>query len=158
MSIEWNPISRTVQYTNHSISERTSYEPELSNFMGQSISDWVQNLGNIIIWREESLGWLWVKSNVDNYAIHQPLHCRTNFVRTLNVQFHGPIDIGLSPKLGERHHIVGEVIWCVVIDIQSLELHNTPTPLFHNELRMNLNCPISWTNRYGIESKTWGTS
>ncbi|WP_171260365.1 hypothetical protein, partial [Acinetobacter baumannii] len=70
---------------------------------------------------------------------------------------HGPIDIGLSPKLGEHRKTVGGVIWLVLNEIQSLELWNTPTTPFQNELRTNLNCLISWTNRYRIESKTWGT-
>ncbi|CAL9000976.1 unnamed protein product [Prunus brigantina] len=43
-------------------------------------------------------------------------------------------------------------------ELQSLELCNTPSTPFQNELRTNLNCPISWANRYRIESKTWGTS
>ncbi|WP_219619106.1 hypothetical protein, partial [Klebsiella pneumoniae] len=68
------------------------------------------------------------------------------------------IDMGLSPKLGEHHNMVGGVIWWVLSEIQSQKLGNTPTTPFQNELRTNLNCPISWTNRYGIESKTWGTS
>ncbi|CAL9012043.1 unnamed protein product [Prunus brigantina] len=49
-------------------------------------------------------------------------------------------------------------IWWGLSKIQSLELCNTPTTPFMNELGMKLNCPISWTNRYRIESKTWGTS
>ncbi|WP_219619107.1 hypothetical protein, partial [Klebsiella pneumoniae] len=72
--------------------------------------------------------------------------------------FHGPIDIGLSPKLGEHHNMVGGVIWWILREIQLLKLCNTPTTPFQNELRTNMNCPISWTNRYRIESKTWGTS
>ena len=146
-----------MQYTNHSISERTLYEPWLSNVMDHSISDWVQNLGNIIIRWEESFGEFWVKSNPKNYAIHQPLHFRTNFVRNWIAKFRGPIDIGLSPKLGEHHNIVGGVICWVWSEIQTVELHNTPTTSFQNELRKNLNCPVSWTNRYQINSKTWGT-
>ncbi|CAL9018934.1 unnamed protein product, partial [Prunus brigantina] len=74
------------------------------------------------------------------------------------VRFHGPIDIRLSPKLGEHHNMVGRVIWRVFSEIQWLKLCNTPTTPFQNELLENLNCPISWTNRYRIESKTWGTS
>ena len=34
-----SPMDKTMQYTNHSISERTSYEPESSNFTDQSIFD-----------------------------------------------------------------------------------------------------------------------
>ena len=158
MCFEWNPIPRTIQYSNHSISERTSYEPELSDFMDQSISDWVQNLGNIIILCEESFGWFWVKSNPLNYTIHQPLHFRTNVVRTWIVRFQGPIDIGLSPKIGEHHNIVGGVIRWVLSEIQSPELCNTLNTPFQNEYRTNLNCQISWTNQYEIESKTWETS
>ena len=158
MSFEWNPIAKTIQCTNHTISEPTSYKTEWSDFMDQSIPNWVQNLGNIIILWEESFGGFWVKSNLYNYAIHEPLHFMTNFVRTWIFQFHGPIDIGLSPKLGEHHNMVGGVIWWVLCEFQSLQLCNTSTTPFHNELRTNLNCPISWTNRYRIESKTWGTS
>ncbi|CAL2256378.1 unnamed protein product [Prunus armeniaca] len=47
-------MAKTMQYTNHSISERISYEPELSDFVDQSISDRVQNMGKIIIWWEGS--------------------------------------------------------------------------------------------------------
>ena len=158
MTLEWDPISRTMQYTNHSISERTSYASKSYIFLGKSNLDWAQNLGNTIIWWEGSFGEFWAKSNLWNYAIQQPHLFRTNFVRTWIVQFRGPIDIGLSPKLGEHHNMVGWVIWWVLSEIQSLELCNTPTTPFHNELHTNLNCPISWTNQYRIESKTWGTS
>ena len=126
--------------------------------MHQLISDWVQNLGNIIIWWEESFGVFWVKSNGYNNTIYQPLLFITNFVRTWIVQFQGPIDIGLSRKLGEQHNIVVGVIWLVLSEIQSLELYNTPNTPFQNTVRVNLNWPISWTSRDRIESKTWGTS
>ncbi|CAL2247468.1 unnamed protein product [Prunus armeniaca] len=33
------PMAKTTQYANHSILEGTSYEPELPDFMGLSISD-----------------------------------------------------------------------------------------------------------------------
>ena len=56
------------------------------------------------------------------------------------------------------YYIVGGVIWWVLSEIQSLELYNTPTTTFQNEVHTNLNCPISWTNRYWIEYKTLGTS
>ena len=158
MSFQWNPIAKPMQYANHSITKRKSYERELSNFKDQSISDRVQNLGNIIILWEESSGEFWVESNCKNYAIHQPLYYLTNFVRTWIVQFLVPINIWLSPKVGENHNVVGGVIWWVLSEIQSLELCNTPTTPFQNELRMNPNCPISRTNRYRIESKTWATS
>ena len=36
--------------------ERTSNKLEMSNFFDQLISDRAQNLGNIIIWWEESFG------------------------------------------------------------------------------------------------------
>ena len=126
--------------------------------MDRSISDWVQNLGNIIMWGEESFGGFWVKSNLKNYTIHQPPHFRTNFVRTWIVRFHGPIDFGLSPKPWDPHNIVGGVIWWVLREIQWLKLCNTPATPFQNEIRTNHNCPIWWTNRCQIESQTWGTS
>ena len=126
--------------------------------MDQLISDWVQNLGNNIIRWEESFCWFWVKSTGQNNAIHQPLHFRTNFLQTWIVRFHGPIDIGLSPKLEEQHNMVGGVIWLVLSEIQWLQLCSTPTTPFQKELPTNLNSPISWTNRYRIESKTWGTT
>ncbi|CAL2256447.1 unnamed protein product [Prunus armeniaca] len=44
----------TMQYTNHTTSERTSYEPELSDFRDQSISDSIKSFGNIIMLLEES--------------------------------------------------------------------------------------------------------
>ena len=119
---EWNPIPRTMQYTNHSISRRISYESELSNFVDQSISDWFQNFGNIIIWWEESIGGFSVKSNILNYAIHQPLHFITNFAWAWIIQFHGPIDIRLITKLGEHDNMVGGVNWWVLSEIQYLEL------------------------------------
>ena len=103
VGLEWNPMAKTMQYTKYSISERTCYEPELSDFLDQSISDWVQNLGKNIIWWEESFGGFGVKSNGKNYAIQQLLHFWTNLLRTWIVRFLGPIDIGLSPKLGEQH-------------------------------------------------------
>ena len=78
--------------------------------------------------------------------------------KTMQNTNHGPINIGLSPKLGEHHNIVGGVIWWVLSEIQSLDLYNTPTTPFQNELRTNLNRPIASANRYRIESKTWGTS
>ncbi|KAL6279491.1 hypothetical protein ACE6H2_016372 [Prunus campanulata] len=53
----------TTEYTNHSYEERTAFEPELSNFLPLLFSDRAQNLGNIIIWWEESFGEFWVKSN-----------------------------------------------------------------------------------------------
>ena len=158
MDFEWNPIAIAMQYTIHFISEQTSYEPELSDFKDQSISDWVQTLGNIIIWWEESFGGFCVKSNCKSYPIHHPLHFGMNFVRTWIVRFQGPIDIGLSPKLGEQRNMVGWVIWWVLSEIQSQEQCIAPTTPFQNELHTNLNCPISWTNRYQIESNTWGTS
>ena len=138
---------------------RTQFtQPELADFMDQSISDWAQNLGNIIILLEESFGGFCVKSNPWNYTIPQPLHFRTQFTRTWIGRFHGPINIELSPKLREHHNIVGGVIWWVLSEIQSLELYNKLTASFQNTVRTNLNWPISWTNRYRIESKTWGTS
>ncbi|CAL8112376.1 unnamed protein product [Prunus armeniaca] len=54
--------------------------------------------------------------------------------------------------------MVGGVIWLVWSEIQWLKLCNTPPTPFQNELATNLNSPISWTNRYRIESKTWGTT
>ncbi|CAL2247469.1 unnamed protein product [Prunus armeniaca] len=114
-----------MQHSNRSISEGSLYEPELSDFKDQSISDGVQNLVNVIIWWEESFG---------------------------------PIDIGLSPKLGEQHNMVGGVIWSVLSDIQLLKLCNTPTAPFRKELATNRNFPISRTSRYRMESKSWGTS
>ena len=81
-----------------------------------------------------------VLCNTPTTPFHNEL--RTN----LNCQFLVPINIGLSPKLGEQHNMVGGVIWLALSEIQSLELCNTPTTPFKNELRTNLNCPISWTN------------
>jgi len=81
----------------------TSYEHEVSNFFDQLISDHGQNLGNIIIWSEESFDEFWVKSNHENYAILLP------------------------------HHV-----WY--------------------ELRTNLKCPISLTNRFWIKPRTCTTS
>ncbi|CAL2271147.1 unnamed protein product [Prunus armeniaca] len=50
--------------------------------------------------------------------------------------------IGLSPKLGEQHNMVGGVIWLVWSEIQWLKLCNTPPTPFQNELATNLNSPI----------------
>ncbi|CAL2256489.1 unnamed protein product [Prunus armeniaca] len=49
-------MAKTMQYTNHSISDGTWYEPELSDFKDQWLTDEVQDLGNNIIWWEESFG------------------------------------------------------------------------------------------------------
>ena len=158
MSFVSNPICWTMRYTNHSISEQTSYEPELSDYRDQSISDWVQNLGNIIVlWG--GVIW-WVLSEIQTLELYNtpPLHFRMNFVRTWIVRFHGPINFGLSLKLREHHNTMGGVIWWVLSEIQWPKLCITPTTPFHNELRTNLNCPISWTNRYRIDSKTWRTT
>ena len=59
-----------------------------------------------------------------------------NELRTnLNCQFLVPINIGLSPNLGEHCNIVGGVIYCSLSEIQYLKLCNTPTTQFQNELR-----------------------
>ena len=63
---------------------------------------------------------------------------RTN----LNRPIWGPIDIGLSPKLGEHHNMVGGVIWCVLSEIQWIKLCNAPTTPYENEVRTNQNCQI----------------
>ncbi|CAL2239437.1 unnamed protein product [Prunus armeniaca] len=52
---------------------------------------------------------------------------------------------------------IKQFIWWVLSEIQSIDLCNIPTTPFQNELRSNMNCLISRTNRYRIESKTWGT-
>ncbi|KAL6294037.1 hypothetical protein ACE6H2_002179 [Prunus campanulata] len=56
-------IARTTEYTNHSNSEQTAIELEVSNFVHLLTSDRAQNLGIIIIWWEESFGEFCVKSN-----------------------------------------------------------------------------------------------
>ena len=61
MSFEWNPIARTSEYTNHSNSEQTAFELEVSNFVHLLISDRDQNLGIIIILWEESFDKFWMK-------------------------------------------------------------------------------------------------
>ena len=52
-----------------------------------------------------------------------------------------PIDFGSSPKLGQRHNMVGGVIWWVLREIQSPELCNALTTTFtewtSNELEMS---------------------
>ncbi|KAL6279480.1 hypothetical protein ACE6H2_016361 [Prunus campanulata] len=60
------------------------------------------------------------------------------------VQFLTPIDFRWSPQLGHHHNMVGGVIWCVLSEIQSLEQRNAPTTSIRNELRSDLNCPISY--------------
>ncbi|CAL2247627.1 unnamed protein product [Prunus armeniaca] len=86
----------------------------------------------------------------------------TPFKNELPTNLNSPISwtnrYGVSPKLGEQHNMVGGVVWLVLSEIQCLKPCNTPTTPFQNELPTNLNSPISWTNRYHIESKIWGTT
>ena len=60
----------------HSMYGMNFVQIEVSHFFDQLSSDRAQNLGNNILWREESFGEFWVKSKNYNYAILPPLHAR----------------------------------------------------------------------------------
>ena len=64
-----------------------------------------------------------------------------------------PIDFGSSPKLGQQHNVVGGVIWCVLSEIQSLELWIHQPLHLRYQLRLNMKCPISLINGFGSSPK-----
>ena len=64
MSFEGNSNTETMQYTTTPFVEHTSYDREVSNFFDQLNLDRAQDLGNIIMWWDESFGEFRGKSNL----------------------------------------------------------------------------------------------
>ena len=114
VSFEGNPISRTMHSTNHSIYGTNFVRTWSFQFVWPLISDRVQNLGNIIIWWEESFGDFEGNSITRTMQGTNSIY-ETNFVRIWSVQFLLPIDFRPIPKHGQHHNIVGGVIRCVLV-------------------------------------------
>ena len=83
----------------------TSYALEVSNFFDKLILDRVQNLGNKIIWWEESFGEFWVKSNTRPMQSYNHSLYGENFLRMWSFQF-------LSQLISNRAQNLGNIkIW-----------------------------------------------